>query len=156
MICELRDFLARERAPYEVVDHLDTVTVSDPATGSRASGGAAKVVILRDRDSYAVAVLPADAVFDLTSFRRRTGRYAVTLADDDEFRQEFPEFAAGPLPPFGRLFGIPVYLDRALAFETAMTFESGAPGEVIDMPMREYVRVERPAILPMTEALRAA
>jgi len=62
----------------------------------------------------------------------------------------------GPLLPFGRLFAVPVYLDRALAFETVMTFESGAPREVIDMPMSEYVRVERPAIVSITEALRAA
>lgn len=156
MIRELRDFLARERAPYEVVGRPDAVNASDPPTESRASGRPAKVVILRERDSYAVVVLPADAVFELTAFRRRTGRYAVSLADADELRTEFPEFADGPLPPFGRLFGIPVYLDRALAFETAMRFESGAPREVIDMPMSEYVRVERPAILPMTEALRAA
>src|SRR5262245_15776785 len=156
VICELRDFLARDRAPYEVVDRLDRVTGPDSATGSRASRRPVKVVIVRDRGSFAVAVLPADAVFDLSAFRRRTGRYVATVADDDELKKEFPEFAGGPLPPFGRLFGIPVYLDRALAFESAMTFETGAPREVIDMPMSEYVRVERPAILPMTEALRAA
>ena len=150
MICELRDFLARERAPYEVVDRLDPADVSGP--GSHAGGRLAKVVVLRERDSYAVAVLPAHAVFELTAFRQRTGRHAVALTDDEEFRKEFPEFADGPLPPFGRLFGIPVYLDRGLAFQTAMTFESGARGEVIDMPMSEYVRVERPAILPLARA----
>jgi Ala-tRNA(Pro) deacylase len=147
MISELRDFLARERVPF---------SVSDPAAASPASGRPAHVVLLRDRDSYAVAVLPTGTAFDLTAFRRRTGRYAVTLAEDDELRRAFPELGDGPLLPFGRLFAIPVYLDRALAFETAMTFESGAPREVIGMPMSEYVRVERPAIVSITEALRAA
>lgn len=37
-----------------------------------------------------------------------------------------------------------------------MMFESGADREMVSMPMREYGRVERPAIAPLARALRAA
>lgn len=142
MITELHAFLIRERAPFEVRD---------------ADGRCfAKVVALRDGDLYALAVLPAASSFDLMSFRRRIGRYALTVANEDEFRDQFPELARGPLLPFGRMLGIPVYLDRGLAEEPAMTFESGADGEVVSMPMHDYVRAERPAIAPLARALRAA
>jgi Ala-tRNA(Pro) deacylase len=147
MICELHDFLIRERAPF----------VSRLATAYRADRGRpAKVVILRDGDAYALAVLPAAAALELTGFRRRIGRYGLAPAEESDFRGQFPEFGAGPLPPFGRLFAIPVYLDRALAEEAELIFESGANRDVISMPMNEYVRVERPAIAPLAHALRAA
>ena len=150
MITELRDFLLRERAAC-------TVTAPQPAsTGSAPSGQLARVVILRDGDAFALAVLPAAAALDLAGFRRRIGRYGLNLASEDAFRAEFPEYAAGPLPPFGRMVAIPVYLDRALADEAVMRFESGADRELFSLPMREYVRVERPAIAPLTQALRAA
>ncbi len=148
MIAELRDFLVREGAPF-------TVTAPQPPASS-AGGWLARVVILRERDAYVLAVLPAAAALDLAGFRRRVGRYGLTLAREDELRAEFPEFAAGPLPPFGRMVAIPVYLDRELADEAVMRFEDDADREVISLPMREYVRVERPAIAPMTQTLRAA
>ena len=150
MITELRDFLIREGAPY-------TVTALQSASARHdADGRLARVVILRDGDAYALAVLPAAAALDLAGFRRRVGRYGLTLANEDEFRAQFPEFAAGPLPPFGRMVAIPVYLDRALAAETSMRFEGDEQREVVSLPMREYVRVERPAIAPLAELLRAA
>jgi Ala-tRNA(Pro) deacylase len=147
VITELRDFLVRGGAPF-------TVTAAQPT--SAAGGRLARVMILRDGDAYMLAVLPAAAALDLAGFRRRSGRYGLTLAKEHEFRAEFPEFAAGPLPPFGRMVAMPVYLDRALADEAVMRFEGDADREVVSLPMREYVRVERPAIAPLTQALRAA
>ena len=141
MISELREFLIRERAPFEVIDLRDALGASHPTSTRRGDGGSiARVVILRDGDLYALAVLPS----------------ALALAKEDEFREQFPELAVGPLLPFGRMFAIPVYVDRMLAEQTAMVFESSADREVVSMPMSEYVRVERPAIAPLTQALRAA
>jgi prolyl-tRNA editing enzyme YbaK/EbsC (Cys-tRNA(Pro) deacylase) len=54
------------------------------------------------------------------------------------------------------MFELPVYLDRAFAEEAEMIFESGAHRERVSMPMGEYVRDERPEILPLARALRAA
>jgi Ala-tRNA(Pro) deacylase len=56
------------------------------------------------------------------------------------------------MPPFGRVFGLPVYLDRAFAEEAEIVFESGTDGEAVNMPMGVYVRVERPAIVPLGRA----
>jgi Ala-tRNA(Pro) deacylase len=147
VIAVLRDFLVREEAPF-------TVTAAQLA--SVAGGRLARVVILRDGEAYMLAVLPAAAALDLAGFRRRSGRYGLTLAKEHEFRAEFPELAAGPLSPFGRMVAIPVYLDRALADETVMRFKGDGDREVVSLPMREYVRVERPAIAPLAQALRAA
>lgn len=150
MITELRDFLLRERAAF-------TITAPQSASAGCPPGGPlARVVILRDGDAYALAVLPAGAALDLPGFRRRIGRHGLILANEGAFRAEFPEYAAGPLPPFGRMVAVPVYLDRALADAAMMRFEGGADRELFSLPMREYVRVERPAIAPLTQALRAA
>jgi Ala-tRNA(Pro) deacylase len=157
MIPELLEFLIRERAPFEVIDHGDVATVQVPATSRRAlSRRVARVVILRDGEWYALAVLPETARLDLTELRRGTGRHALAFAMADDLRRQFPYFAIDPLSPFGRMFGLPVYLDRAFAEEAEMIFESGTHRERVSMPMGEYVRVERPAILPLARAPRAA
>ena len=149
MITELRDFLMREGASHAVGALPST-------SASHTAGGLARVVILRDGDAFALAVLPAGAALDLAGFRRRVGRHGLTVANEDEFRAQFPELAAGPLPPFGRMVAVPVYLDRAFAGETWMRFEGEADREVVSLSMRDYVRIERPAIAPLAQALRAA
>jgi prolyl-tRNA editing enzyme YbaK/EbsC (Cys-tRNA(Pro) deacylase) len=50
------------------------------------------------------------------------------------------------------VFGLPVYLDRAFAEQDEIVFESGTDREAVTMPMGEYVRVERPAIVPLVRA----
>jgi len=147
VIAELCDFLVREGAPF---------TVTTEQTAPLAGGSLARVEILRDGDAYVLAVLPAAAALDLAGFRRRVGRYGLTVAKEEQFRAELPELGDGPVPPFGRMVAIPVYLDRALAGEAVMRFEGDADRETVSLPMRDYVRVERPAIAPLTQALRAA
>ena len=141
MIPELCEFLTRERgsvctAPAHAAcpdpDHLN-----------------AKVVIVRDGGTYAMTVVPSTAQLDLAKLERLTRRYGLALASEGEFRRRFPDYEIGAVPPFGRLFGLPVYLDQALAAEAEMVFEDGVHHEKVSLPMGEYVRIERPGIAPL-------
>jgi Ala-tRNA(Pro) deacylase len=60
------------------------------------------------------------------------------------------------MPPFGRIFGLPVLLDRAFAAEDEIVFESGTRREEVSMPMGAHIRVERPAIEPLARVPLAA
>lgn len=161
MIPELRELLAREGARYEVMGHREVYTAQERAAACHVPGRRlAKVVIVRggdrDGDWYAMAVLPATAQLDVSELRRRTGRYDLALASEDEFKGLFPDCEIGAMPPFGSVFGLPVYLDRAFAEGPEMVFESGTHREEISMPMGEYIRIERPAIAPLARERRAA
>ena len=162
MIAELRELLARERAPFEVISLREVNTAPErAATGHVPGRRLAKVVIVRDGDGYAMAVLPATAQLDLSELRRRTRRYDLAVASEDDCQGLFPgglfpDCEIGAMPPFGRVFGIPVFLDRALAAGAEITFESGTHREEVSMPMGEYIRVERPAIAPLARVPLAA
>ena len=103
-----------------------------------------------------MAVLPATARLDLSELRRRTRRYDLAVASEDDFKGLLPDCEIGALPPFGRVCGLPVYLDRAFAAEDEVVFESGTHREEVSMPMGEYIRVARPAIVPLARAPLAA
>jgi len=152
MIPELLEFLTREGAPFEVIEDHEADTAASHIPGRRL----AKVMILRDGGSYAMAVVPAAAQLDLAELQRRIRRYGLALASQDELERLFPDCEIGAVPPFGRLFGLPVYLDRTFAAEAEMVFESGTHRELVKMPMGEYVRIERPGIAPLVRLARAA
>jgi Ala-tRNA(Pro) deacylase len=157
MIPELLEFLIRERAPFEVIEDREADTTQKRAAVSHISGRRlAKAVIFRDGGSYGMAVVPAAAQLDLAELQRRIRRYGLALASQDELERLFPDGEIGAVPPFGRLFGLPVYLDRTFAAEAEMVFESGTHRALVRMPMGEYVRIERPGIVPLVRLARAA
>jgi Ala-tRNA(Pro) deacylase len=152
VIPELREFLARERAPFEVTGGRLAPRPDTVAESRVARGHLARVVIVRDGDWYAMTVLPAGAGLDLSQLRRRTGRYGLAVMEDGTIKGQLLDCPIGAMPPFGRVFGLPVYLDRAFAEEAAIVFEGGPDREEVNMPMGAYVRVERPAIVPLARA----
>jgi Ala-tRNA(Pro) deacylase len=157
MIPELLEFLIRERAPFEVIEDREADTTQKRAAVSQIPGRRlAKAVIFRDGGSYAMAVVPAAAQLDLAELQRRIRRYGLALASQNELERLFPDWEIGAVPPFGRLFGLPVYLDRTFASEAEMVFESGTHRALVRMPMGEYVRIERPGIVPLVRLARAA
>jgi Ala-tRNA(Pro) deacylase len=97
-------------------------------------------------------VLPAASRLDLPQLRSLTGRPHLTLARENEFAALFPDCAPGALPPFGGLYGLGVYMDRALASRPDLVFEAGTHREEIRMPTTEFLRMERPVVA----SLRAA
>jgi Ala-tRNA(Pro) deacylase len=93
-----------------------------------------------------MTVVPRTAQLDLAKLQRVTRRWGLALASQEEFRRLFPDYEIGSVPPFGHLFGLPVYLDRGLTAEAELVFESGARREEFSLLMGEYVRIERPGI----------
>ena len=147
MNAQVRELLTREAAPFDVIQHRDVYTAQERAAVTHISGRlVAKVVVVRDGVWHAMVVLPASARVDLPALRRATGRPGLELAGETQLAELFPDCDVGAMPPFGRLYGLPVYLDSALADHPEMVFPGGSHDEEVRMPMREYLRIERPIV----------
>ena len=157
---KLAELLAREYVTFEVIDHRNVYTAQERAAACHMSGRRlAKVVVVHDPedDWFALVVLPASARLDLLHLREITGRSRLRLATEAQFARLFPDCEVGAMPPFGRMYqGLEVYLDSALARDAQLVFPGGTHHEEVRMAMGDYVRIERPAVLPLTAALRAA
>ncbi len=122
----------------------------------------AKTVLVHTPYGYAMAVLPADCKVDLDEFAGATSSHPVRLATEEEVRERFPDSEVGAFPPFGPLFGLPVYMDTRLADETFIFFNAGTHRDAIHMSVADYVRLADPVItrfarpdklLPTTSAI---
>lgn len=143
----LSELLRQRGAACEVVPHRETFTSQEVAQASHLSGrSVAKVVVLRDETrDFLMAVLPASEHVEIEALRRITGRDQLEIAGEEDLRRLFPDCELGAMPPFGNLYGLPMYVDPCLR-EHDIWFQAGNHHEIARMSFESYSRLARPYV----------
>lgn len=143
----LREFLDREHVPYERIRHSRTFTSSSTAQRAHVPGRElAKTVIVKLDGHFAMAVVPATCRVDLELLKELSGAQRAQLASEAEFRDLFPYCDIGAMPPFGNLYGIPVYVARRLAEDAEVAFNAGTHCELVRLSYADFERLVRPIV----------
>ncbi len=145
---KVRAFLDQNQIKYVVISHSKAYTAQGIAAVTHIPGQElAKTVIVKLDGALAMAVLPASYQVDLLALKRVVGVGAASLASEKEFKQHFPDCETGAMPPFGNLYGIPVYVDESLTRDTEIAFNAGTHLELIRMSCADFERLVRPEVL---------
>jgi Ala-tRNA(Pro) deacylase len=144
----LKAFLREQGVWYELTEHPPTYTAQETAHAAHITGKMlAKTVIAKLDGALAMVVLPADERIDLDRLRHATGTSHASLAHETEFAWLFADDEVGAMPPFGNLYGLPVYLDECLAEHEELSFNAGTHTDVITMRMVDFERLVQPTVL---------
>ena len=144
----LHNLLDERHAPYETLVHDRTVTAHETAAAAHvARQQFAKTVMLKVDDKLAMLVMPAAYRADLTRLSRALGGPVVELAEESEFKDAFPDCEVGAMPPFGHLYGMPVYVDSRLTGQADIMFNAGSHTDAVRMPYEEFERLAQPEML---------
>jgi Ala-tRNA(Pro) deacylase len=144
---KLKSFLDESKVRYHVLKHHEKFTSPEIAQALHVPGQLlAKVVMLKAKDELLMAVLPANLRVDLDKFAKVADVKACALATEDQFRDSFPDCEVGAMPPFGNLYGIPVYVDRSLTKDDEIVFEAGNHHEAIKLDYLDFERTVKPKI----------
>jgi Ala-tRNA(Pro) deacylase len=106
----------------------------------------AKTTILKVDQGFVMVVLPAPAHVDVDKVRKIVGQKSVALASETDFQGLFPGCELGAIPPFGHLFGLPVYVDERLAKDPSIVFSAGTHREAIRMDFADFKRLAKPTV----------
>jgi Ala-tRNA(Pro) deacylase len=143
----LKDYLDRERVHYDVLSHSEAFRAAEIAHALQTpEKEMAKVVIVKVQERFVMTVLPASWNVDLHRLRTVFGTHEVRLATEDEIRGLFPDCELGAMPPFGILYGVPVYVDQSLTEDEEIVFQAGTHSEVIRMRYRDYAALVFPVV----------
>jgi Ala-tRNA(Pro) deacylase len=107
----------------------------------------AKTVVLLADGAFLVAVLSADAVVDLQELRHTLGVTHLRLSTEREIADLFPDCELGAMPPFGNLYGLPVYVEASLAQQPEIAFNAGTHRDVVHMKFADFRRLVDPMIM---------
>jgi Ala-tRNA(Pro) deacylase len=142
----LQQLLDRQDAKHDVVTFPKAFTAQQVAHNAHVTGRRlAKVLVLRDDagKDYMV-VLPASRQFDAIAVREVTGRTGMRLENELELQRLFPDCELGAMPPFGHLYGLPMFVDRCLARQSDIFFEAGNHHELVHMSWTDYAKLAAP------------
>lgn len=149
----LKTFLDNRGVDYECVEHSPAYTASETAASAHVAGrDFAKTVIVKIGGQMAMVVLPANRKIVLPDLRSLLDRHDVELASETEFRTRFPDCEVGAMPPFGHLYGLPVYVAQGLAEEPRIAFNACTHRELIKMSFADFAELEKPQILDLVTA----
>jgi Ala-tRNA(Pro) deacylase len=147
---KLQALLMENRVAHQVIPHRVAFTATAVAGAAHIPGREiAKTVVVNLDGHHALAVLPANRKVDLERLRVATGARSAALVDEREFAGEFPECEPGAMPPFGSLYGLPVYVEPHLAQDDNIAFNAGSHTELVRMAYQDFERLAHPTITDM-------
>ena len=155
----LIQYLDEHKVAYALIPHLPAYTAQVIAALAHIPGQElAKTVIVKLDGKLAMAVLPANFHVDLMSLRREAKTRSAALASEEDFMDRFPECETGAMPPFGNLFGLPIFADKSLEKDAEIVFNAGNHRELIRMAWTDFKKLAEPTLvrLAATAAARAA
>jgi Ala-tRNA(Pro) deacylase len=155
MLTKLREFLDKNQVAYQVHSHPQRFTAQEVAEVEHVPGREmAKVVILRAGNEYLMVVVPAPFRVDIGLVRHKAGKPDLHLATEEEFAALFPQCEAGAMPPFGNLFGMPVWVDEVLAKQKDIIFNAGNHEQAVHMAYADFARLVQPKLLALAQPER--
>jgi len=146
---KLAEYLESQGVQYTVIEHHAPVyTAQEIAASTHIPGKQlAKTVMVKVDGGLAMAVIPASQRVNLNRLKVLVGAGKVELASEQEFRNKFPDCQVGAMPPFGNLYGIPVYAAQDLAEEIEIAFCAGSHTELVRIAFSDFKRLAEPRIL---------
>lgn len=146
-VTKLKEFLDSQNIKYVTITHSTAYTAQEIAALAHIKGKElAKTVIVKLDDALAMAVLPASYQVDLALLKAAAGAKTIGLAGEKEFKDRFPGCETGAMPPFGNLYGMPVYADESLAKDKEIAFNAGSHNELIRLSCEDFTRLVQPKV----------
>lgn len=144
---KLKDFLDSQKVKYVSLSHSPAYTAQEIAASVHVKGKEmAKTVMVKLDGKMAMAVVPASHQVDFARLKNAAGARDAVLATEHEFKDLFPDCDVGAMPPFGNLYGLDVFLSRALTEDKEIAFNACSYSELIRVAFEDFRRLVNPKI----------
>ena len=143
----LEGYLREHGVSFEAREHPRAFTAQQIAASEHVPGRLfAKVVMAQTDGDLVMLVVPASSAVDTAKASRAVGGKPVRMAAEREFAPRFPDCEAGAMPPFGNLYDVPVYVDRALGANERIVFQAGTHSLTMSVRYQDFERLAHPTV----------
>jgi Ala-tRNA(Pro) deacylase len=143
----IRDYLDSQNVPYELLHHSMAFTAQEIAHSLHVSGRrCAKSVVLEGDGKPVMAVIPASNRLNVQEFRATLEVSHLEMLPEDKLSEIFPDCDRGAIPPFGNLYGIDVWVDRAVGDMEQIVFCGGTHEDCMQLKYGDFARLTKPRL----------
>jgi Ala-tRNA(Pro) deacylase len=153
IIKKLEKFLEENKIQYQEVEHRTVYTAHDKAatlkTKEKAIGKT--LVIKMDRD-LALVLIPGNKNLDkgrlkkvVNDWRKKTNQKLVKnidFASEVLMKNKIKGVKVGAVPPFGKMWKLPVFIDKALGKEKEIILNSGNYNSSLKIKQKEFKKLD--------------
>ena len=152
----LKDFLDKNGIQYILISHSRAYTAAAIGAITHIPGKViAKTVMVKLDGKLAMVVVPGSRHVNLSALKTALGVHSALLVTEPEFASTFPDCEVGAMPPFGALYGLPVYVDETLTRDEEIAFNAGSHRELMRMRYKDFERLENPTIIDVVKKTTA-
>jgi Ala-tRNA(Pro) deacylase len=143
----LKNYLRDNQVPFEEQHHPRAVSAQEVAASEHVPGRMlAKTVMVLADGEIGMLALPAPYQVDLEMAAAALGVDEVRLAQEEEFKDTFADCEVGAMPPFGNLYGVPVYVEKTLAEDETIVFRSGTHTQTMSVSYSDFEQLVEPTV----------
>jgi prolyl-tRNA editing enzyme YbaK/EbsC (Cys-tRNA(Pro) deacylase) len=150
---KLEKFLKDNKIQYQEVNHRTVYTAHDKAATLRVPEKTIgkTLVIKTDRD-LALVLIPGNKNFDKVKFKKiindwckKAGQKPVKnidFASEVLMKNHLKGVKVGAIPPFAKLWKLPVFIDKALTKEKEVILNSGNYNSSVKIKQKEFKKLD--------------
>jgi len=143
----IRDYLDSQGVSYETLHHSQAFTAQEVAHSLHVSGKkCVKAVVAEGDNKTVILVMPASHRLNFQELKSALKANRLEMLVESELVGLFPDCDLGAVPPFGNLYGIDVWVDRAVASTEKILFCAGTHEDCIRMRYADFARLTRPFV----------
>jgi Ala-tRNA(Pro) deacylase len=142
---KLKHHLARRHVQFDMTEHQLTKRAMDTAAACHVSPDSlAKAVVVRTRDGYCLAILPASQRLSLARLQPALSR-PCALATEKEIDRLFDDCVSGAIPPVGECYGLDVIAEASIFEQPDIYFEGGDHMTLVHMSQAQFTALNEDA-----------
>ncbi len=148
---KIEEYLKDKKVKFTAMEHPPAYTSQEAAAEQHVSGNmVAKAVVVKVDKSYAMCVLPASLKLDMKKVAKALKAKRVSLADETEMANLFPDVEVGAEPPFGNLYELPTVVDEHLAADEEIVCRAGTHTRSIRVKYSDYASLVSPVVADLS------
>lgn len=152
-VTDILNLLKKNGCWFETFEHEPVVTSQEAAKlrhGYSLSQGA-KAIIVKIKNSageneFVMLVLPGDKKFSGSKVKKLLGYKELRFATTEEILKLTNGIQIGGIPPFGNLFKIRVFVEKALLENEKIIFNAGDRSFSVAMKAKDYLEIVKPVV----------
>lgn len=135
---------------YTLIPHSTSFTAQETAQSAHIKGqDLSKVIVVGADQQMSMVVVPANHFLNQAELSRLLRTPDLAIVPEYQFADKFPECEIGAMPPFGKLYGMDVYLAKELAQKQTITFNGGTHNLLIKMRTSDFIEISGARIISM-------